>query len=501
MKGTLIGTDYLEQGDSVKILEINTNTAIYHDGVDYLNFQPLFDTMVSNNITEFHYIYTELTSVAPSGKTENSVVSKLKQLCNDNNISYNEYIVPKNSITVPVIEDSDNKFILRQAFDTSAIVDSLYTADKFEFFSLMSGSSHIPKTYFSSSDDELFLDELSDVDYTLGNHPNLLEKSRYPNYDLNSLPKIFKVNSDEEVSTQKELLDSQDNLLQEFIYDDANVINNYYSTIRSYDVIFGSTLDILNLGAYKISSVVDMDFTPSTLLEATKEYNNKTRAKYITKNVVRSIKMTYHTDIESDILMADGTISNVVDLNIGDNIRTLTFDFIAGGPESGSKITEEFETHYGSIDFTSSSLQEVNSELISTQSQVTDVLMIEVGLETGQKWLDTATCMYYIEASGSDMTYFEAVNKFVVGDKILTYNKTNGELSKKEITSLDIVYSENQSIYNLDFEPFDYFLVDIDNDDFTIMHNVCTGCSWSACGNYWCDSSCIGCGFGSGGQK
>ena len=42
MRGTLIGTDYLYQGDDVKVLEINTNTAIISKGVEHLDLNPFF---------------------------------------------------------------------------------------------------------------------------------------------------------------------------------------------------------------------------------------------------------------------------------------------------------------------------------------------------------------------------------------------------------------------------------------------------------------------------
>ena len=59
MKATILGTDLLQHGDSVKILEINTNAAIYNAGAEFLDYTALFDTLTANNITEFHFIYVE----------------------------------------------------------------------------------------------------------------------------------------------------------------------------------------------------------------------------------------------------------------------------------------------------------------------------------------------------------------------------------------------------------------------------------------------------------
>ena len=65
MKATIIGTDLLQQGDSVKILEINTNTTIYNSGADLLDYTPLFEMMASNDIDQLHFIWTDMASYLP----------------------------------------------------------------------------------------------------------------------------------------------------------------------------------------------------------------------------------------------------------------------------------------------------------------------------------------------------------------------------------------------------------------------------------------------------
>jgi hypothetical protein len=133
MKGIILGTDLLEHNDNVKILETNTNTNIFNEGAELLDYDGLFTMLNNNSITEFHYIWTEGDAYYPLNQ-QYRFKQKLEEKCIENNISFTEYTVAKNSITVPFIEDSENKFILRQAFDTTALVDDTYSADKFEFF-------------------------------------------------------------------------------------------------------------------------------------------------------------------------------------------------------------------------------------------------------------------------------------------------------------------------------------------------------------------------------
>ena len=219
------------------------------------------------------------------------------------------------------------------------------------------------------------------------------------------------------------------------------------------------------------------------------DLNKKSRSKYLNKNSTSDVKtMIYHTDEESDILMYDGTTENVSNIQVGDYIKTLQLEY-------GDASNESLPTHATTLAEISSSLTYVSSSLISSESQEINDFFIKIGLEDSSSWVDTPSTAYVIEESGSNNTRFEFVNKFLIGDKIVTVNKDSNAITTREITSLDIIF-DSKRIYNLDFEPYDYFMVDVNNDEYSIMHNVCTGCTWAACGNYWCDSFCKQCSGG-----
>ena len=488
MKATILGTDLLQHGDSVKILEINTNAAIYNAGAEFLDYTALFDTLTANNITEFHFIYVDEKSQAPTGAPDFIFENKIKEKCIELGISYTPHVVPAGSVTVPAIEDTDNKFILRQAYDTSALVDSKYCADKFEFFSLMSGSSYIPNTYFSS--DELSLDGFDSLNISDSQYPNSVQKARYPQYDRETLPRLSKYTTTEQLTSAKSNLEA-DILIQEFIEDDANVVNGYWSVIRSIDIIYGSNLDTISLGGYTHSSVVPLTFCDNEFHENGVDLTKKSRSKFLNQNPsLEGGTLRYHTDEESDILMFDGSISNVTQIQEGDVIKTANFDWIVGG--SGEE--HDPRTSYTSVDTISNSLSYVSSSLISSESQDVESVFVQITLDNGEVWKDTPSTSYVIERSGSLDTNFEFVNKLLVGDKIITINKTTNNVSKKEITSLEMVW-DSVRIYNLDFEPYDYFMVDVNNDEYALMHNACSYCGygWAPCGNYYCDFNCPPC--------
>jgi hypothetical protein len=482
MKATILGTDLLEYNNSVKILEINTNTTIWNDGADLLDYDALFTTITQNNITEFHYIYTEGDAYKPLN-APHRFEDILKEKCAVLGITYTPHVVAHNSVTVPYIEDSADKFILRQAFDTTALVDEMYCADKFEFFNLMSGSEYIPNTYFTSN--TISTDSLSTLNFENGNEPNLVKKNRYALYDTLALPAIYSIQTSADFDTFKSAYDaSENNLLQEFVYDTANIVDGKYSVIRSIDIIYGSNLDVISMGGYRQSAIIPLSFALNEFKLDSNELNQKTRYKYITKQLGNHSKVDYHTDDESMILDYTGSLVDVDTIKLGDYIKSINFTDVNG---TGPSHDRNIEVYGWDSDLAQSNatLTEVSSSLVGIVSASVDTIFVKITLENGLTWSDAPSCTYYIVESGSTATRFEKVNHLYVGDKIVVTDSETNSLSTLEITGLEMEYA-SKTIYGLDFEPSDLFLVDIGDGLFSIMHNSCW-CPWNYCG-HWCNS-------------
>jgi hypothetical protein len=494
MKATIIGSDFLQKDNSVKFLEINTNTTIYNEGADLLDYDALFSMLNTNNITEFHFIWTEGDAYTPLNQPF-KFKEILKSKCAENNISYTDYIVPMGSVTVPYIEDTNSKFILRQSFDTTALIDETYCADKFEFFNLMKDSQLIPKTYYTS--DTLNLNTLDNVDYSDTSNPNVLIKHRYPTYDSAIYPALYVVSNTNELSDTINSAESN-YLVQEFIFSEDNVIDGKYSIIRGIDIIYGPNLDIINMGGYTQSAIIPTSFSTTEFVSGTKKLNQKSRYKYITKEIGRSKGVDYHTDDDSNILNYDGSLTNVSAIQLGDYIRSINFTDSNGN--EAKAFTPDIMT-YGwdsTLQQSNDTLSQMSSTLEGKVATEVEMVMIQITVEDGRTWSDSPACVYYIEEKDSTATRFEKVNSLYVGDKLVITDVNTTELTTLTITGLEMVY-ETKTIYTLDFAPSDLFLVDIGDGVFSVMHNSCW-CSWSYCGN-WCYSSyCPTCQFG-GNQK
>jgi hypothetical protein len=489
MKGTIIGSDFIQTQTSVKVIEINTDSAIYNDGAEMLNYDALFNVLLSNNIKELHFIYTEGKTHLPLSNSYR-FEDKLKEKCIEFDISYHPYIVPTNSITVPYIENSDDIFILRQSYDVTAIVDESYCSDKFNFYELMKDTGLTPKTFISSS--TISVDTLTSIENN-GNTPNIIKKYRQPMYNQKELPAIYSIEDDVQLNSIKDIMDLDNELLQEFIYDESNIVDNRYTVIRSIDIIYGPELDVVNMGGFRVSNIIPIEFSENEFLENSRQFNQKTRYKYITKHLGNFSIIDYHTDDDTMILNYNGTLTHVDEIKLGDYIKSINFKDFNGN--NAAQFEEGKFDVFGwdsTLEQSNATLEQMQSELIDKQSTDVDTVFIRITLENGLSWSDSPSCTYYIEESGSIDTRFEKVNNMYIGDKLVVTDKETNELKTISITGLQMEYAK-KTIYGLDFAPSDLFLVDIGDDLFSVMHNQCW-CPWNWCGYFCHQSFCRGCG-------
>jgi hypothetical protein len=500
MKGTIIGTDLLEFNNSVKILEINTNTTIFNGAADLLDYSLFFEMLVNNNINELHFIYNESDAFAKDTDTMLFLFEeRLKTKCIENSITYFNYKVPSNSVTVPFIEDANNKFILRQAFDTTALVDETYCADKFGFFNLMKDSEYIPKTYINNGT-ELSFDTFNTISNYTNGKPNLVKKDRHPGYNPHLYPSLSKLTSDTQLNQLKTSVDNTTFLIQEFIYDDANIVNNRWNVIRSVDILYGNELDVLNMGSYKTSTFVDIDAWADEYEADGTTLTKKSRYTWVNKPVYdTTTEFNYHTNSESLVLGSDGTLVSFNDLEIGNPISSINFintDGLSPNSYDMDSLRTPPRRWSSTIEQAQSTLTNEPSEIIGITSQTVSEIMLKITLENGVSWNELRDAEYLIQAADSSVTYFDRLNTVEIGDKMVTYNKNTSELSTLTITGIEIVYDEIIG-YNIDIQPSDLFLVDITTDLFAIQHNVtCEYCGWYQCGSWGCNISCSGCGAG-----
>ena len=149
MKGTLFSADFVfDSSNNARLLEINTDTSLTTPGKDNLDFTDFGTILSDSTLDTLHIIYKPF---------HQEIVDKLVDFVNNNvsnitSITFQEEELC--AVYLGSVEDADNKFILRMAYDESAILDSEYAKSEVKLYNLFKTNSDLdsfPPSYHSSS--------------------------------------------------------------------------------------------------------------------------------------------------------------------------------------------------------------------------------------------------------------------------------------------------------------------------------------------------------------
>jgi hypothetical protein len=156
-----------------------------------------------------------------------------------------------------VVEDASDKFILRLAYDESAIFDSNYCKSKTKLLNLFheyTASAMVPEYYASSSAYEA--DGLLSSSVNDDNHiPDVVIKATW-----SEMPVQFGFLGIQDGATDAERYQNLVNQLdlsifhvEKFHYNEAQVDNEKVQSVRSYDILYSdSGLKVVNIARYKV---------------------------------------------------------------------------------------------------------------------------------------------------------------------------------------------------------------------------------------------------------
>jgi hypothetical protein len=456
MRAVILGTDFVKDvDDSFKTLETNTDIQIEFDINSFFNMNELVNFVKTNSFNEIHIIkkyqnFNQNTffdveqnlpsnEVLPSfvpttitGSTTNSIslFSKiLKKSFNDLNYicTIEEHELDINSITIPYIEDADNKLIIRFAYDTTALIDDEYAKDNWSYLKLMNDidSNSIPKTYINDS--SLGFDSIGTTIRDNGIHPNYIVKKRYTPSDNTIYPIIHKINSIEELNNLKTSLEI-DEYIQEYIYNENDLLENRLQYYRSIDMVYGSNLDTLNLCVFQKTNMLELSDT--TDYDDTKIVQKWERPKYLPKvfNKINDTSTRIDADSNSKILLSDDTIKLAGELVVGDIVKSVKISDIQGLTESEfSKFSSSFETILQDSTFTTASVTDINSYEYYGQ-------IINIELNNGAKFSDVPHAKIFIEKD--NLMKLEEYSFIENGNKVLVINRETNQLEEAIVTNI-----------------------------------------------------------------
>jgi len=478
MKAVLISTDYIKTEDgNYKVLEMNTNTALdvlSEDQYNYLDLTELQSFIASNGFTKVNLIYNGLSR---GFKNELETIYS-----GSTTITFNSFETQHGSITVPYMEDDETTFTIRISYDTTAIVDDEYCRDKYNFVKALGSDVLKPKVFIPNMVDDF--ETLTEFTYT-GTKPNFILKKRYPNYDKLVYPRLFKITSLEELIAVKQLVETDEEYLQEYVV--SELVNGKHNILRSIDLIYGSNLDVINLGGYKEIHTLKDDVWADTY-GTNNELEKSNRPKYITHfGNLTSSGQNYTMDIDDNIIMSDDSFKLFGDLIAGDIVKSI---LITGLPENENEYNTN--TWTGSYtDFVNNFVMDTAVVIYKTQSNTIDDLFIRITLEDGITWDDNVGTR--ILTKNGDVIKFKHVNDLIIGDEIEMVNVVDNSIVNKTIQNLEIVFKYGVVMGDIDVENKDVYLSIIQNNLALIQHNTCSAKCKTTTGNIY--PSCLSISF------
>jgi len=465
MRGVLIGTDIVKDTDGLyKALETNTNIGAnmdfnrYFDSASFLNF------LNENELSTIHIIlnnknttiggYIQDFTEGDFSDIQSPIRTYMNTFCVANELLYNETFLEDNALTVPVIEDESNKLIIRVSYDSTALIDDTYARDNWEFLKLMydTDSNSIPKTYIN--DTELGFDSIGNTIRDNGTHPNYCIKKRYTPANNNIFPKLLKIETLEKLNTVKAELES-DEYLQEYVYNEAELLNNKLKHYRSIDLIYGGNLDTYNFITQEITNMLEV--VPAPDFDNNGEVQIWDRLRYVNKYgfTTQELAVKLSADENTKILKPDNEIVLVDNLNVGDFVKSIDISTLPQWLEAENMITEW-----------TSSVTDVLSNYFVTQSIVQEKslfpyfgMIYDLELDNGAMFSDVphAMVLKQTEISGSTVVKFFQYEKINIGDTLIVWDNINNEMVLTNVVNKKYSIQKLNS-YSLNIEEVDLFL-------------------------------------------
>jgi hypothetical protein len=491
MKAVVIATDYVKDTNGeFKVLEMNTQTDIlFKDANDYLDLDSLEQLVLDSGITNIEVIIPKHASrqvfdiERPVDQIsgiyfENAIYDRF----NANGVSVNTHYTTSDSITIPFIEDNDTTLVIRVSYDSTALIDSVYCADNFEFLKLMYdvNPTSIPSTYVNHTD--LGFDTIGDVVKDNGGYPNYIIKERFPTTNYEQYPKVLKINNLDELNSIKSNLLSN-TLLQEYVFNPTDTIEGKLKTYRVISMVYGSELDILDL-THPFEHTNPCAFGETADFDTNNELAMWERVCYLQKYKNRNQnQFRYDFDSESKIFMPDGSITNVDTLISGSIVKTLNF---VDMPTDEGALTSSMWSQ--SFDSLSNSLEVTTTNVVNTESQYRMVWLKNIELSNGSIFSDVDVSKCVSKIAEQTEYRFNRIQYVQPNDSILLFNTQTNTIEEAIVLNIEYSY-ELMNVYSLNVEPIDALLTAEEGTEtpiYSIFQHNLPSCDQYCCdGTYW----------------
>lgn len=461
MKGTLFSADFIKDRDGeLRLLELNTDTAFTSGALAQVDFTNLISSISASNASEVHIVYKDFYHANFVNEFSKSIADS------DLSVSFTKHEEDLNTIYPTPIADSGDKFILRCAYDESAIFDSIYCRQKdaiFREFYHNEDTGSVAEFHLSSSGEALntlYIGTNSD------NQPDYLVKDISQTHNTLNFYKIKGTGSLEENVASFIGSLPEDSLVINY-YEDAS--ETYHKAVRSFNVILGSDLDIVNLADVEVQAVLEK---PSSISFNSNVVVNQLDEKHyyeFTSNYPKFKATEFQGGVFEDTTITD-TSGNPVAISAtveGDLYKAL---LISGSPNTDNP-SEYKDWFYSGDSFPSTTV--TSSVLVSkVEYDLTNKLIAHITTVSGSDFrINPVQTVVVYDGQDDGFRYKSVFDIDTSLDKLVKKDSSLVEISS---SIFEVLEGDNHKVYVLDMEETDAFLLhDSEVNINLVSHNAC----------------------------
>ena len=463
MKGTFFSADFVRDNDNkLRLIEVNTDTGITEPQKNVFDWTNFISILSANSITNvnvvFKYdiqfpivesLYTSLTQNAPfiTGFTRT--------------------IVPGDSIFPTSPDDTADTFILRMAYDETAILDSEYakgTLNLLKLYSDNNDNNSVVGFYHSSSAYGVY----NTIETSLNNPsnvPDFVSKTVNVGLEPHNFYKLghSTSNTSDRINDFLTQTNNSDIVIEQYHINSQNITNNMVTSIRSFHIVYGSNLDLCNVAEYEINATFNipgsLEFSDSDLvnLVPTKHYY-----EYST-NFIKNINAGFLSN--EKVMTVSGSAVTIADANINDYLQSYYVD--------GAPNTDDFDVlrlwNYSGGTLPSGSY--VTSSYIankfSSQTFANDIISINF-VDGAQMYIGGETRVLTYDTQEDNIRYVKVLD-LDTDDAIFA-----SDGSHVQISSIDnVIFNNQQEVWEFDMQEIHNFILETNNFlALLVVHNV-----------------------------
>lgn len=462
MKGTLFSADFVKDSNgNFRLLELNTDTGITPSTLNHLDFIGFFNLLESFNITQLDVIYKKQIHLPFIIKLKEYIAANASFIT-----AFTKHEEPSTSIFPTQVEDSETKFILRLVYDETAIFDSVYCKQNDKLYEMFKDNNDL------NSIAEFCLKRNGE---TINNIRVETNSSAIPDLAVKGINNIHDPIKFYKVGGPGTVNDNFSAFLNNI--GDNKLITNYYETLdsqyqksyRSFNVIYGSNLDVFNLSTVETMSILDK---PSSIVinenEVINEIDEKHYYEFATNYPNPNKSTTYKGGVfeEESILDEFGSPILISDVIIGNRYKSL---IVAGSPNTDNAAVLSEWFHPGSVP---PETTETTSELVNKiSSNLTHKLINNITTQDSSSFrANSLQTMLVYDSIKNGFEYKLVFNIEPGVDKLLKLDSSLIDVTSNYIEILN----DSHKVHILDMEDVDTFILHNSEINVSVVtHNAC----------------------------